>query len=139
MKPAEVKAGIKVRIEGLRTAAALNGKVAFVDSWNEEIHRWNVRVLTTDENGEEIIQNKAFKAKFLRPTKGNIVLKAAVELINLHEEVKHLFPDQQQGYVIGYDEGRDRWKVRILPGDSFAYFAESNLKRIDSSKLSQIN
>ncbi len=35
LKPSVVKAGIKVRIEGLRTAAGLNGKVAFVDSWNE--------------------------------------------------------------------------------------------------------
>ena len=57
------------------------------EGWNEEIKRWNVRVLTTDENGVEVIQNKAFKSKFLKPTLGNIVLKAAVELINLHEEV----------------------------------------------------
>ena len=96
-------------------------------------------MLTTNEHGEEEIQNKAFKSKFLRPTKGNIVLKAAVELIDLHEEVKHCFADGQQGYVVGYDESRDRWKIRILPGDSTCLFAESNLKRIDNTKLTHAN
>ena len=96
-------------------------------------------MLTTDANGEEVVQNKAFKTKFLRPTRGNILLKAAVQLIKLPDAVLQLFPENQQGHVVGFDGTRDRWKIRILPGDSVVLLPESNLRRIDSTKLTLDN
>ena len=129
-----------MRITGLRTAAKYNGKVAFVDSYNKELSRWNVKIVEINpETGEEQITAKAFKEKFLQPTAGNIVMKSVVRFENLSDEVMMLLPEKQQGYVVGYDTMKDRWKIRLLPGSSHGFFSEANMIRIDPSELDGAN
>merc|ERR1712202_117217 len=82
--------GKRVTIIGLKDITNLNGKMGFVEEWNDEIQRFKVRLLKT-ENGDD--QSSLFSnPKLVKPSKLIYTPEFKIEkeielkkLVNSHE------------------------------------------------------